>query len=137
MASSWKHPRNGRGPKPGRWLPAIGAAGAMLMLNTAAHALVIEPGKQYLGTVVACGTQQEAETLRGFVVTGDMDKAKAYLAADDNSCTVGPTRFQVVVQVSETKTDPLGHGWKIVKIALPATEAYLLTTADLVASQAT
>jgi hypothetical protein len=137
MASSSDQPHDGAGRKRGRWLPAIGFAGALLMLTAAAHAVVIEPGKQYLGTVVACGTQHEAETLRGFVVSGEMDKATAYLAADDNSCAVAPVRFVVVVQVSATRNDPLGHGWKIVKIALPASEAYLLTTADLVAGQTT
>ena len=34
-------------------------------------------------------------------------------------------------------SDPNGHAWKIVRIVLPASEAYLVTTADLVNIQQT
>ena len=87
--------------------------------------------------IVACSSEDEAETLRGLVVTGDVDKAKEFLDADDNSCAVGPVRFVAMEQVGQTKTDATGHVWKIVKIELPAAEAYLVTTADLVLSDNT
>ena len=86
---------------------------------------------------MACGTEEEAEALRDLVVSGDVDKATAYLQADDNSCAVGPVRFVVMVQVSRAETDPLGHSWKIVKIALPSSEAFILTTADMTSGQLT
>jgi len=121
-----------------RWLRAAGFIAGLLMLHaTSARALEIKPGQPYQGTIVACGTQGEAETLRGFVVKGDLDRAKNYLQANDNSCAVGSVRFVAVVQVGAARTDASGNAWKIVKIALPATEAYLVTTADLVVSQRT
>ena len=125
--------------KPGRWLVAVGCAGGLLALQaTAAFAMQIKPGGRYEGTIVACSTQQEAETLRGFVVAGDVAKAKAYLEADDNSCGAGgPIPFVVMQEVSDAKADAKGNEWRIVKIALPTAEAYLLTTADLVVSQNT
>ena len=89
--------------------------------------------------IVACSRQDEAETLTGFVVSGDLERAKAYLQSEDNSCDVGPYHFIVVEQVGETRIDAEGNAWKIVEIALPtsAAEAYLLTTADLIAGSNT
>jgi len=116
-----------------RWLGAIGVLAGLLMLQAAAaRAQDIKPGKSYEGMVAACGTVGEAETLRGLVITGDLDRAKDYVQADDNSCAVGSVRFIAQEQVGETKTDAKGNAWKIVKIALPAAEAYLVTTADMV-----
>ena len=124
--------------KGGRWLCAVGVVAGLLMLQaTAARAQEMKPGQPYQGMIVACGTQGEAETLRGFVVMGDMDKAKDYLQADDNSCAIGPVRFVAEIQVGDVKTDAKGNTWKIVKIALPAADAYLVTTADLVLSDNT
>jgi hypothetical protein len=86
---------------------------------------------------VACGTQREAETLRGFVVSGDVARLEAYLRAADNSCSVGPRAFVVVAQIGVTKTDVRGKTWKLVKIKLADAEAYLITTANLIVGQAT
>jgi hypothetical protein len=116
----------------------VAAAGAMILLcSTAAFASEIKPGQPYQGQIVACGTETEAETLRGFVISGDLDKAKNYLQADGNTCGVGSVRFIPEAQVGETKNDPKGNGWKIVKIALPTSEAFLVTTADFVVGEAT
>ncbi len=117
-----------------RIMLTVGCASALLMLQaTMARALELKPGERYQGTIVACGTQQEAETLRGFVVSGALEKAKAYLRANDNSCEAGgPVPFVVMAEVSKARTDTRGNAWRIVQIALPAAKAYLLTTADLV-----
>jgi hypothetical protein len=120
------------------WLPAaIFACGALTLQATVALAQQILPGGEYQGTVVACSTVGEAETLRGIVLTGDMTKVAAYLQDDANTCAVGPARFTVVAQASPAKTDPKGNAWKIVKIAVPGAEGYLLTTADLTLSDNT
>jgi hypothetical protein len=115
---------------------AAGAVAALLVLHAgAARAVRIRPGQPYQAMVVACGTQAEAEVLRGLVVSGRPDEARDYLAADGNSCAAGPARFIAIAQVGEAKTDTLGNTWKIVEIVLPASEAYLVTTADVVAGE--
>ena len=101
----------------------------------APRAQEIKPGEAYQAMVVACGTRAEAEVLRGFVVTGHADEARDYLAADGNTCAAGPARFVAVAQVGEARTDTSGNAWKIVEIVLPATEAYLVTTADVAAGE--
>jgi len=75
----------------------------------------------------------------GFVVSRDLQKTRAFLESDDNSCDVGRYRFIVVEQIGETKIDASGNAWKIAEIALPTStvEAYLLTTADLIAGSST
>jgi uncharacterized membrane protein len=113
------------------------ACGALTLQATVALAQQIKPGEQYQGTVVACSTEREAETLRGIVLSGDTDKIGAYLQDDSNSCAVGPARFTVVAQASAAKTDSKGNAWKIVKIAVPGAEGFLLTTADLAFSDNT
>lgn len=114
------------------------AFGAFALLSSgAASATEIKPGQPYQGQIVACGSEHEAETLLGFVVAGNLDKAKAYLKADDNTCGVGATRFVPEQEIGTAKTDPKGNAWKIVKIALPTTEAFLVTTADFVVGLAT
>jgi hypothetical protein len=114
------------------------AAGLLTLQATAALADGMKPGEQYQGMVVACATQEEAETLQGLVVSGDMNNVTAYLQAEDNSCAVGPSRFVVVEQVSPAKTDGKGNTWKIVQIAIAGeADAYLLTTANLMVSDNT
>ena len=113
------------------------AFGFVAMAAVPALATDIKPGQAYQGEIVACGTQQEAETLRGFVIAGKLDKAKDYLRATDNTCGVGAVRFIPEQEIGAAKNDQKGHAWKIVKIALPTTEAYLVTTAELVVGLAT
>ena len=120
-----------------RLLLAAIAAGFVAMAALPALASGIKPGEAYQGQIVACGTQKEAETLRGFVIAGNLGKAKDYLKATDNTCGVGAVRFIPEAQVGVTRTDPKGNAWKIVKIALPTTEAYLVTTADVLVGEAT
>jgi hypothetical protein len=100
----------------------------------AVRAQQIEPGQRYQGVILTCGTQEEAETLMGLVVSGNMEKTRTYLQSDDNSCDIGPFRFVVMQQVGETRIDANGNAWKIVEIALPTAEAFLLTTGNLVGS---
>jgi hypothetical protein len=107
------------------------ACGVLLFSSTAAVAVQIKAGRSYQGQIVACGSEQEADTLLGFAVSGDLDKAKKYLEVDDNTCGVGSARF------IPTRTDPSGNAWKIVKIELPHTEAFLVTTADFLPGKAT
>jgi hypothetical protein len=104
-----------------------------LLLGAPAHAqTVLTTGQTYEGTIVACAQQSEAETLLGYVVHGDMDTAKTYLADDGNTCSVGPAPFLVKGQVGIVQTDPKGNAWKLVQIVLPSgTEGYLLTTSPL------
>ena len=116
---------------------AIAAAGALVALSTAASASEIKPGKPYQGQIVACAIQQEAETLRGFVIAGNLAKARDYLKASDNTCGVGSVRFIPEEQVGKTETDAKGNVWTIVKIVLPTSEAFLVTTADFVVGQLT
>jgi hypothetical protein len=97
----------------------------------------ITPGHPYQGQIVACAIEQEAETLRGFVIAGALDKAQDYLKAEGNTCGVGSVRFIAEEQIGQTMTDAKGNAWKIVKIVLPTTEAFLVTTADFVAGEAT
>jgi len=104
---------------------------------TPAGATEIKPGQPYQGQIVACGEQKEAETLLGFVASGKLDQAKDYLKADGNTCGVGSVRFIPEAAIGTTRTDPDGHAWKIVKIHLPTTEAFLVTTADFVVGDAT
>jgi hypothetical protein len=104
----------------------------LLLASASAFATQIKPGQAYQGQIVACATEKEADTLFGFVTSGDFDKAKSYLQAEGNTCGVGSTRFIPEKQIGETRTDPKGNVWKIVKIALPTTEAFLVTTADFV-----
>jgi len=112
--------------------------GALIGLASApASANEIKPGQPYQGQIVACGNEQEAETLRGFVTSGKLDQAKDYLKADGNTCGVGSVRFIPEAEVGTARTDPDGHAWKIVKIQLPTTEAFLVTTADFVVGDAT
>jgi len=118
-----------------KWLPAaVFALGALTLQATVAIAQQIKPGEEYQGTVVACANQNEAEALRGIVITGDMDKVAAYLQDDSNTCAVGPAHFTVVAEVSPAKSDTKGNAWKIVKVAVPGAEGFLLTTADLALS---
>ena len=121
-----------------KWLPAaVFACGALTLQATAALAQQMKPGEQYQGTVVACANENDAETLRGIMVSGDMDKVAAYLQDDSNTCAAGPARFTVVAEVSPAKTDSKGNAWKIVKVAVPGAEGFLLTTADLAISDNT
>jgi hypothetical protein len=113
------------------------AAGALIALSTAALASEIKPGQPYQGQIVACAIQQEAETLRGFVIAGELAKAKDYLKANDNTCGVGSVRFIPEELIGQTKIDASGNAWSIVKIVLPTAEAFLVTTADFVVGQAT
>jgi hypothetical protein len=115
-----------------RWRLGIAACGLLLLSAASAFATQIKPGQTYQGRIVACGTEKEANTLLGFVTRGDYDKAKRYLQADGNTCGVGSTRFIPERRIGETRTDPKGNVWTIVKIALPTTEAFLVTTADFV-----
>jgi hypothetical protein len=109
----------------------------VVVCSGAALATEIKPGQPYQGQIVACGVEQEAETLRGFVIAGKLDKAQDYLKAEGNTCGVGSVRFIPEEQIGQTKTDAKGNGWKIVKIVLPTTEAFLVTTADFVAGEPT
>jgi hypothetical protein len=120
-----------------RWRLGIAACGLLLLSAASAVAAQIKPGKTYQGQIVACANEREANTLLGFVTRGDYDKAKRYLQADGNTCGVGSARFTPEKQIGETRTDPKGNVWKIVKIALPTTEAFLVTTADFVAGVST
>lgn len=120
-----------------RWRLCVAACGLLLLPSASAFATQIKPGQTYQGQIVACGTEKEANTLLRFVTSGDFDKAKSYLEADGNTCGVGSVRFIPEQQIGETRTDPKGNVWKIVKIALPTTEAFLVTTADFVAGEAT
>jgi hypothetical protein len=114
------------------------AVGTLIGLAPApAGATEIKPGQPYQGQIVACGEQKEAETLLGFVAAGKLDQAKDYLKADGNTCGVGSVRFIPEAEIGTTRTDPDGHAWKIVKIHLPTTEAFLVTTADFVVGDAT
>ena len=114
------------------------AIGALIGLaSTPAGATEMKPGQPYQGRIVACGSQHEAETLLGFVVSGKLDKEKNYLKADGNTCGVGSARFIPESEIGAAKTDPDGRAWKIVKIHLPTTEAFLVTTADFVAGEPT
>ena len=112
------------------------ACGVLLFSSSAAVAIQIEAGRPYQGQIVACGSEQEADRLLGFAVSGDLDKAKKYLEVDDNTCGVGSARFIPVQQIGQTRTDPSGNAWKIVKIELPHTEAFLVTTADFLPGKA-
>ncbi len=116
---------------------SIAIAGGLLLLSSAAaFAAEIKLGQPYQSQIAACGTEQEAETLRGFAISGDLDKAKDYLQAADNTCGFGSVRFILEAQIGKTETDPKGNEWKIVKIALPTSEAFLVTTADFVVGEA-
>ena len=120
--------------------PVFGAAAIAVLAGlvpTSAGATQIKPGQPYQGQIVACGSQTEAETLLGFVTSGKLDKAKDYLKQDGNTCGVGSVRFIPEAEVGSARNDPQGHAWKIVKIHLPTTEAFLVTTADFVAGEAT
>jgi hypothetical protein len=119
-------------------LSGAAAIGALIALASGpASASEIKPGQPYQGQIVACGSEQEAETLLGFVASGKLDQAKDYLKADGNTCGVGAVRFVPENEVGTAKTDPDGHAWRIVKIHLPTTEAFLVTTADFVVGDAT
>ena len=120
-----------------RWPLCAAACGLLLLASASAFATQIKPGRTYQGRIVACATAKEADTLLGFVTSGDFNKAKSYLQADGNTCGVGSVRFIPEQQIGETRTEPKGNVWKIVKIALPTTEAFLVTTADFVAGEAT
>ncbi len=96
-----------------------------------ANATEIELGQPYQGLIIACGTLEDANTLRD-LVTSDMNKTKDYLQADGNSCGAGNVKFIPEEQIGTKKTDKDGHQWKVVKIQLPDTEAFLVTSADVV-----
>jgi hypothetical protein len=135
----------------------VAAAGALLAVSAAAFAYEIKPGEikpgdikagnikpseikpgqPYQGQIVACANQQEAETLRGFVIAGELTKARDYLQANDNTCGVGSVRFIPEEQIGKPEIDSKGNTWTIVRIVLPTTEAFLVTTADFVVGEAT
>lgn len=122
----------------GSSLLCVTAAGALVALwSTSARATDIQPGRSYQGQIVACESEQDAKSLRGFVIAGELTKARAYLKATNNTCGVGPARFIPEEQIGKTEKDRKGNAWKIVKIELPTAEAFLVTTADFIAGQMT
>lgn len=127
LNNSWTNPK---GTTMRTFLLATVLSGFVSAAHAQATTLII--GHPFAGTVVACGTQGEAETLLSYVAKGEMDTAKEYLAADDNSCSIGPMQFTPVAQVGRTSADPAGHVWRIVEMRIRSGEAYMLTTSPII-----
>jgi len=49
---------------------------------------------------------------------------------------VGSTIFIPEEQIGKSEIDPKGNEWKIVRIVLPGSEAFLVTTAEFVVGEA-
>ena len=121
-----------------RWAAWLGGAAvigvfALGMTLKLAHAAgtPLVAGTAYTGDIVVCQVQTEVEHLRDLVVAGDKDGATAYIVAKDNTCGVDVgADFKVLEQIGETKADPQGREWTIVRVHIQPGDLFMLTTSE-------